>query len=360
MRSFSYTKLNDYAKCPFYFKCRHDDDVKVEPSKELRVGSAVHAILAEYTNACIKKRASNLIGDWEDIAVKALKPLHLLPEHEDEALDVVEDYISSNEMELEGLAEVEEEVAVNREFQPVGWKDESVWFRAKFDRLYLVGDQAKIRDYKSGYSMSPDVFQFEVYAWIAYNLYPQLQFVQGEFDFVRFAFRKLIDIPREQLPRIDRKIRARIEAIEDDTEFAPRINSLCRECPFWKLCPAIKKSGQGILKVPENEKEAQKLLAEVVMGTKKLKELKTTLKRFCETHGPVDIEDVVAEMKRVVKKEYNVHDLIVWGANNGIEIAPLLSVNGRKIKAVQNIPAEIITESVGTRFTIHGFDDDEE
>ena len=192
--TYSYSKLNDYARCPFYFKCRSIDKIEVEEQEQLVKGRVLHTILEKYTLACYKAGKTQLFDVWEQIALDAIREFNVLPEYENEIMQDAKSYIEANEIELDGLAGVEEQVSVTRDFKVVDWENKDVWFRGKFDKFYIAGDTAKISDYKTGYTMTPDIFQLEIYAWLAYKIYPQLEFVQVEFDFTRFSYKKVIDI----------------------------------------------------------------------------------------------------------------------------------------------------------------------
>ena len=149
MFAFSYSRINDFAKCPFYFKCRHIDKIAVEEQDILVKGSVIHAILESYTKECYKRGKTNLFSEWQDIAYDVISRMNVLPEYEDEILNDVKTYLETTEIELEGLAGVEERIAIDREFNIVDWTSKDVWFRAIFDKYYLDKDVCKISDFKA-------------------------------------------------------------------------------------------------------------------------------------------------------------------------------------------------------------------
>jgi CRISPR/Cas system-associated exonuclease Cas4 (RecB family) len=353
MHSYSFTKLNDYAKCPFYFKCRNIAKLEVEEKQELTVGSVTHDILRDYTLECYKQGVTHLYENWQDIAYSTLKKHSVLPEYEEDIMGAVKSYIEANEIEIEGLAGVEERLAIDIEGTLVDWESEDTWFRAILDKLYIAGDQAKISDYKTGFSMHADKFQLEIYAWLIYKLYPQVEHIQVELDFVRFAYKKTWDISKSEFQKINRRILNRIEQVEEDTEYKPKLNSLCATCPFWKLCPAIKEIGEdNVVRAPHSKKEAVKLFASLLAYEKVSDEIKSTLKAFVEANGEVVNSDMRAYIKGITTLKYDVPKLINWANENGIDISEAIVVDNRKIKRVQGIPEEIVFPTVSTRFTI--------
>lgn len=363
MLSFSYSKLSDYAKCPAYFKFRHIDKVPVEEQDILVKGSAIHAILAKYTLTCYQERQTHLYDKWEAIASQVISEMNILPEYEDEIMQDVKSYVEANEVELEGLAGVEEKVAIDKDFKVVGWLDENVWFRAIFDKLYIADNIAKISDYKTGYSMSPDTFQLEIYAWLAYRIYPQLEFMQVEFDFTRFSFKKIFEIGKERLPVIQRKVKSRIERISLDTNFNPKINTLCSRCPFWNLCPAIagmSAKGYGIIPVPKTKKEASEMLEMVVAQEKRTDEIKKVLKTYCEEMGEVKMNDMKAFIKPITNIKWDVAEVLKWATENQVVgFTNALTINNVKVKKF-NVPEVYSRKEIGTRFTIGAIKEEKE
>lgn len=350
---YSYSRLLDYSKCPFYFHKKYVDKLPLPDSSILTSGEIIHDIMKNYTLECYRQHQTHLYESWEQIALSVLREYKVLPEDEDTILEVVKRYIEGNEVELEGLAGVEEELAVDELFMAVQWSSPNVWFRAKLDKFYLAGENAKITDYKSGYSMDADKFQIELYAWLIFNIYKQVQFIEGELDFIRHDFKKNWVIPRVDLPKIDRRIRSRIAQIEKDEKFEPKINSMCGDCPFWNLCPAIKLIGyEHIVKTPKTKKEATELLNVIIAREKEADELKKVLKMFVEKSGDVKTNDMVARIIGSVSYKWDVRQLLIWAENKGLDIQDALTADTRKLKAVQGIPQDYCTKKVSTSFRI--------
>lgn len=350
MNQYSYSRVMEYARCPFSFKCRHRDKIPFEQSPILANGAAVHDCLRDYTLECYKQQKPQLFEQWEKISLTALAKHRLTPENEMVVLEAVKEYCEANQIELNGLAGVEEEIALDQEFKPCKW--EQGFFRGIIDKLYLRGDVCKISDYKTGFDMHPDPFQLEVYAWMISKVYPNIRYFQVELDFTRFSHRKVWDIPFSDIPKIERRVMARIRQIEQDDKFEPRVSSKCEFCPFWKECPAIK-AGHKTLGV-DNEASAKEILERIVTKEKEVKELKEILKEFVNSSGKrIFLEDMVAEFRRSTTVKWDVPSLLLYANEHGLNVVDALSIDNRKLgKMKTELPSELKSEKVSTRFFV--------
>ncbi len=350
MLAYSHSRLFDYAQCPFYFKCRNIDKLEMAKGSDLVIGSVIHDILKEYTMQCYTKKVTHLYDEWEQVAYKVMENYPVSSEVEDEIFKSVKEYIEANEIELEGLAGVEERIAIDNEFRQVDWNDERVWFRAILDKWYMIEDQAKIVDYKTGYSMAFDPFQIECYAWLLFRIYPQLNYIHAQLDYTRFSYKKDWEIKRNDWQKINRKVMNRINKIEEDKEFKPQVSSWCSRCSYWGVCSAIKKSGMQDI-FPKSKKEAEKLLIDIIGFDKKAKEMKTILKTYVEEYGDIKVSNMLATNKPVVTKKYNTGEVISWANENGINLLDAISIDSRKIGKIE-IPEELYKKVISTRFFI--------
>ena len=53
-------------------------------------------------------------------------------------------------IELPGIGEAEQKIALNTRGQPCGYWDADVWYRGKVDYLKINGDMARVYDWKTG------------------------------------------------------------------------------------------------------------------------------------------------------------------------------------------------------------------
>lgn len=354
--NYSYTKMADYSTCPAYFKERYIERRRVLENEDLVIGKASHEALCKYALKCYEANRTNLFDSHVAILDEVLRGYSLTSAQDDAIRAMFREYVQANEIELDGLAGVEEKIAIDADFNEVEWLAENVWFRGVLDIYYLVGDVAIVRDYKTGFSLSPDLFQLEVYAWLIMNLYPNISKVIAEADFVRFCTRKQLEIPRSALPGIDRKVRNRIRQIEEDTRYRPVANNRCSSCPFWGSCEEIQRVGiNNVVALPVRDLEAQELLSTIILLERKLKEHKEVLRSYCEDVGFVQQADVKAQIKLVEKKLWNTEALFNEAVAQGVPMVGALSVNPKKLNRV--FPANFdftpfYTIKRETRFTI--------
>lgn len=345
--AYSYSRFSDYQVCPFYFKCRHIDRLPGERKDILIQGSVLHNLLGLYTLKCYEEGKTNLFDKWEDIADEGLAKENISNDMEEQIKNDFKAYVEANEIEIGSLAGVEERIALDEGWKPTRWKEGK--FRGIIDKLYIAGDCAKVSDYKTGYSMKPDTFQLEVYAWLLSKVYPQLNYFEVQLDFTRFSWRKEWDIKKEALPGIEKKIIRRIKQIEEETKFKPTVNSRCAECEYWSFCPAMKKA--KIEKMPNTKTGARELLEQVITKKKEYKEVEKLLKQYCEKAGKVVVKDMKAEIAAIITPEWDTGEVLEYCNEKRIAFTDLFKIDGRKVEKL-GIPKEFSEPKISTRFKL--------
>ena len=159
--SWSWSKLKNWRTCP---KRHYHVDLAKEfkdESEQLDWGNRVHSSLA------------SRIGKGEP-----------LPRE----MSGYEPWASSIVSERKPFIEikVEQKLAINRDFQPVGWFDASTWFRAVIDVaiLALGGRFALTVDWKTGNSIKPDFEQLALSAETIFAHYPQVEWVGAAYGWL--------------------------------------------------------------------------------------------------------------------------------------------------------------------------------
>lgn len=350
---YSVTALQSYAICPFYFKAKHIDRVKVEDAENLVKGRLVHDILRYYTLACYNAKQPNLFDKWEQIALDTIRKHSVLPEYEDDILATVKEYIEGNEIEIEGLAGVEEKLAIDANLKQCKW--DKGWFRMKIDKLYLFDTMCKVVDYKAGFDMTPDRFQIETYFWVLSKIYPNIENFQGVYDFIRFGWHKTFDMTRDDLARIEAKVLNRIRQVEEDKEYKPKVSNYCSMCAIYRSCPVAKQA--QVERMPTVEGEAVKLLEAIVVKDRGLKDMKALLKGWIAENGTLIHRDVKAEIKAITSYDWDISKLMDHANTNNIALIEALSVDSKKISKLLGEPLEVIGAGFGekklsTRFQV--------
>lgn len=356
--AYSYSRLSDFGKCGFMAKSKHIDKIPQYSSPELEKGRLKHEIFCAYTKACYEANKPSLFEQWLEIAYKVLSGRNFPTDIEKEILDSAKSFCESKEIDLASLAAVEERFAINEKMEFVEYFSEGVMFRAVIDKLYLMGESAKVVDYKTGFGMDIDEFQLEIYAWIVMLKYPQINRVDVEYYFTQFEYEKQFTITREDMTRIQKKIMSRIAGIEKAEEFKPNLGSQCATCSYWGICPLMQRRA-GDIKMPTTKEEARVLVEEVIAIEKRDDELKTILKEFCKKAGSVSVGDMEAKFKTIENKKWNMAALVEWANKSGIAILECLNVDSRKVKKL-NPPTDLYQTSKSLRFGIGKVKDDEE
>ena len=156
--TWSYSSISLFQQCPRkYYRMRIVKDIVEPPTPHLDYGTEVHKAAEDYV--CADKPI--------DPKYAFIKP-HL-------------DFLKS----LPGLKLCEYEMGLTKEFKPVGFNDENVWFRGIADLLIIDGDAAMIVDYKTGKSSQyADTKQLELLALLTFKHFPHVQSIKAGLLFV--------------------------------------------------------------------------------------------------------------------------------------------------------------------------------
>jgi hypothetical protein len=139
---------------------------------------------------------------------------------------------------LDGLKLCEYEMGLTKDFEPVGFKDENVWFRGIADLLIIDEDKAHIIDYKTGKSSQyADTKQLELLALLVFKHFPYVKSIKAGLVFlVAESLVKAIYVHDFQekawtkwLPEIQRLEKAMTHDV-----WNARPNFTCR-----KFCPVV-------------------------------------------------------------------------------------------------------------------------
>ena len=347
MGPYSYSKLKIYLDCPRAFKFKYVDKIKIlEEPEYFIVGRLKHEILIEGYLWCLKNKKDN-VGGMTGLYKNVFSRYNLDMEKEERIKEEMENYLSGKEFLLEPIPQIESEIAIDGEGNSCDFWDEKCWLRGIVDVLRKDQHQAKIIDYKTGYSFYRDKFQLDFYAYLIWKLFPDLQRLQVELDFVNFDWQKTYEIDLYNIEDIGDKVRGMIGKVEGDREYKPQVGSKCQNCEYWEYCEAFK--GKKTVK----QEDKGQILETVIVMEKKLKELKEVLKNHCEKYGEVICNDMRAHFKETEKILWNVPELLKRCEGDGVDIIPALSIDNRKIKKYNlEFKGEVTHREKMLRFTI--------
>ena len=347
MGPYSYSKLKTYLDCPQLFKFKYIDEIKMlEEPEYFIIGRLKHEILKESYLWCLKNKKGN-VEEITRLYQGIFSRYNFDMEKEEQIKEEMDNYLSGKEFLLEPVPEIECKIAIDGREKSCDFWDEKCWLRGIIDVMRRDQHQAKIIDYKTGYSFYRDKFQMDFYAYLVRKLFPDLQRLQVEFDFINFDWQKTYEIDLYNIEDIGDRIKGMIDKVEGDWEYKPQVGSKCQSCGYWEYCEAFK--GRG-LKIQEDRSQ---VLETVIIMEKKMKELKEILKNHCEKYGEVICNDMRAHFKETEKIQWNVPELLKRCEEGGIDIIPALSVDNRKAKKYNlEFKEEVTQKEKGLRFTI--------
>lgn len=137
----------------------------------------------------------------------------------------------------EGSVELEENWGVDRDWQPVTWKDPACWGRIKLDAFVRLSQTScRVIDYKTGRSWGNEVKHTQqgiVYGIAACLRYPEIESVSIEFWYLDEGKNRPKVFTREQLMRQLPKLNERVSLMTSITSFPAKPNKYnCRWCPY--------------------------------------------------------------------------------------------------------------------------------
>lgn len=210
--AWTYSQLDKFETCPRqFYHVRVAKDI-VEPPTE-------HTIWGEKVHTAFELRIKDAtplpegMTQWEGLAAKLEK--------------------------LPGQKLCEEQMAVDRNFQPAPWK--SAWTRGIADLLVVHGKQAVVMDYKTGKRKLTE--QLMLYAGYTFARYPEVNTVTTGFVWLKDRKIDKETFSREDVPKIWNTFLPRVRKLElayEKDAWPCRPSGLCRGwCPV-KTCEFYK------------------------------------------------------------------------------------------------------------------------
>jgi hypothetical protein len=213
--SFSWTRLKNYRACPKrHYHIEVAKDI-VEPQTEaLRWGDEFHKAMAAY------------IGEGKPL------PAHM---QKYEGLPGAIRHVK----ERGASVEVEQQLAMDRDFQPTGWRDwDRTWLRGIADVLIisLPKKKAAAFDWKTGAKIQPDMEQLGLSATLIFAKHPEIDTVHTSYVWSQHNNTDTEAVyRRDEMVPFWNKLLPEIKRWEKDASemtYPPRPSGLCkRHCP---------------------------------------------------------------------------------------------------------------------------------
>lgn len=209
--AWSYSRLSGFETCPKKFHALSvAKTIKEEPNEQTNYGKEVHLAFADFV-----KKGKPL-------------PLHL---HQHTAL-------LTQLRNAPGEKIVEQQVAINRNFEPTGWFDNDVWCRVISDLTILNPPRGVLFDYKTG-KQYDDFTQLRLAGAVIFQLAPEIEELTLSYIWTKnrkvtkeaMSRGQIQAVWSDFMPRINR-----YQAAFDKQEFPARPGIHCKWCPV-KTCP---------------------------------------------------------------------------------------------------------------------------
>lgn len=204
--AWSYSRYNDYTKCPAYAKYSHLDKLPQPGSIYLERGSLVHKSAENFATNKVKKLPEELklfIDEFKDLRKRKL--------------------------------EIESQWAVDKNWKKADWFAKNTWCRMVVDAAHTIDKTSfKVIDYKTGKVREENKKQLGLYALGAFSRYPHLQTVVTSLWYLDQGIEVEENFKSSQVPELKKFWIKETKAMLNDTTFAPRPNDSCRYCHYRK------------------------------------------------------------------------------------------------------------------------------
>ena len=207
--AWSFSRWNDYCKCPFLAKCKYVDKLKEPDNIYMKRGTKIHKMAEDFALGSLKKLPSELASFKAEFAkLKKLKP------------------------------QVEGQWAFTRTWQTTSWFGKEAWCRIKVDATLAIDGKRFVIDHKTGKDRPEHDDQLELYAIGGFLLFPEddLEAQDWYVDRKPDDPLKILgkDFQRDQLEDLKKKWEDQTKIMLIDKRFDPKPNDGCKFCHFRK------------------------------------------------------------------------------------------------------------------------------
>lgn len=205
--AWSYSRWQDYNKCPLLAKLKHIDRLKEPPSAAGDRGGLIHNLAERHVVGAIK------------VLPKELEPF------------------SEEFKELRSYKKVhcEQDWAFTKDWKPTGWTDRDAWLRIKMDVAVhdKENDLAIVIDYKTGRIYDDHEQQRSLYALGAFLTFPKIKKVIVKHWYIDLGEEKITEYLAEDLDKLKKEWTKRTLAMLTDSSFKPTPSpESCKYCAF--------------------------------------------------------------------------------------------------------------------------------
>lgn len=203
----SYTRLQDYRKCPLQYRLKNIDKLPQPPSRALEKGIEWHKKAEHFLKGHIRGMPKELKSFGDEF--KMLKKLG---------------------------AAAEESWATDRNWKPCAGDDfNRAWVRFKADSSLYVPEEKELTviDFKTGKMYSSHDDQGELGAVIGSAHHQDAKTIDVEFWYLESGDTKTFTFPLKGIPKLKKKFETEVgKMLRDRTFKATPSDDACRFCPY--------------------------------------------------------------------------------------------------------------------------------
>ena len=203
-KSWSYSKLSLYEKCPAQYNFRYVENFPTEKSTAASRGTEIHASIEDY-----------LLGKSEK--------LHESVEHKRPFFDKL------------ALKEplIEEKLAIDNKWNPAQW--ETAWGRMVVDSYYTTRNKVVVQEWKSGKQYDDHTEQRKLYGVTLLGKYADRSaaVIRTIYTDLNKNVREVVT--RDDMAPIQEDFTRRVRFMHRDDLMSPRPGWYCRFCPFSRV-----------------------------------------------------------------------------------------------------------------------------
>ncbi len=204
----SLSALSSYEKCPAQYKYRHIERLPVNFKSDAAArGTELHATIESFLKGTITELPNEI--NFYTQYLTQLKGREIYPEHK---------------------------VALTRDWEVTEWDGDLCWYRGIFDlKISGAGDEVTIIDWKTGKIYPEHDDQKSLYSLAAFSESPTVQRVRAIHVYLDLGKNREKTYDRQQLHELRASWNSRVLKLEQETEWLPNPNFMCRYCSFSRM-----------------------------------------------------------------------------------------------------------------------------
>lgn len=217
--AWSFSRLNNYRKCPFRAKLVYLDKVAEPEGPALVGGHEAHTQAENYIKKPTKVLPSRLLLFKQEFLKLTKQPV-----------------VTEAQWGFDSL------------WRSTDWFHPDTWVRVVIDAYYIInktstkkiaglvaGNAVVIIDYKTGKIREESKEQLGLYALAAFSKFPLADEVEAQFWYLDQGEIVKLVFFRKDVPAMMKEWAAKVVPMLNDRRFAPRPGDYCRWCPHSKV-----------------------------------------------------------------------------------------------------------------------------